>query len=231
MAGAVRAADCYSDTDFVLLCASAQWFSRNSAEGLTPRQVPIEGLHAKWLKTHRALVQQLAGLDSLALLGAHPQRIHFSYLDPDHLAAGGRRHDSATVGDTMAPEYLPGVVLISENKDSAMHFPDLPGAISLEGAGWGGAQAAASFDWIRGARHLVYWGDMDAAGLEIVHQFRSRGLAVQTILMDTPSFERCERFGAATDAHGAALPVPTLRSVPTLTRFELELRPPLPGDR
>lgn len=221
--GVVRAADAYSDTDFALLCASALWFSRNSAEGLTPRQVPIEGLHATWLNTHRTLVQQLAGLDSLTLHGAHPQRIHFSYLDPDHLAAGGRRHDCATVGDTMVPAYLPEVVVISEDKDSAMHFPGLAGAISIEGAGWGGAQAAASFDWIRGADHLVYWGDMDAAGLEIVNEFRTRGLAVQTILMDTPSFDRYERFGAANDARGAALPVPQRKGVPTLTRFELAL--------
>lgn len=221
-AGVVRATDGYSDTDFALLCASALWFSHNSAAGLTPRQVPIEGLHAKWLNSHRALVQQLAGLDSLELLGAHPQRIHFSYLDPEHLAGGGRRHDSATVGDTMVPAYLPEVVVISENKDSAMHFPSLPGAISIEGAGWGGAHAAA-FEWVTGAVHLVYWGDMDAAGLEIVHQFRTRGLAVQTILMDTQSFESYERFGAATDARGAPLAVPQRRSVPTLTRSELEL--------
>ncbi|MEU4516718.1 DUF3322 domain-containing protein [Nonomuraea wenchangensis] len=59
-AAVVRAADGYSDTDFGLLCAAAAWFRVNSDSGLTPRQVPIEGLHAKWLNTHRPLVMALA---------------------------------------------------------------------------------------------------------------------------------------------------------------------------
>lgn len=204
----VRAVAGYSETDFDLLCSASTWFRHNSARGLTPRQVPIEGLHAKWLNTHRPVIQTLARLESLGLLPRHPQRIHFTYLDPDHLAAGGRQHDSATVGDVMRPAYPPEVVLISENKDTAIHFPPMPKAIAVEGAGFGGAQAIASFDWLTAARHLVYWGDLDPSGFEIVDRFRQAGLPVQTILMDLPTFEDYERFGTLTDARGNPIGTP-----------------------
>jgi hypothetical protein len=134
----LRAVDGYFDTDFDLLCSSAEWFMHNTASGLTPRQIPIEGLHAKWLDSHQALLPTLTGTDDLGLLPRHPQRLHFTYLDPEYRAAGGRTHDSATVGDPMAPAYCPEIVIISENKDTAMHFPPLRKAISVEGAGFGG---------------------------------------------------------------------------------------------
>ncbi|MFI7055475.1 Wadjet anti-phage system protein JetD domain-containing protein [Streptosporangium canum] len=216
----VRAADGYSDTDFGLLCTAAAWFRVNSASGLTPRQVPIEGLHAKWLNTHRPLVMALARLDTLGLVTSHPQRVHFTYLDPDHLAAGRRRHDSVTTGDTMTPHYAPAVVVISENKDTAVHFPPLPCAIAIEGAGFAGAPGIAAIPWIAQAGRVVYWGDMDAAGLEIVNSYRGCGLTVDTILMDLPSYEVYERFGAITDARGESLAVPVRKALPHLTPAE-----------
>ncbi|MEU6720407.1 Wadjet anti-phage system protein JetD domain-containing protein [Nonomuraea sp. NPDC046802] len=219
----VRAVDNYSDVDFDLLCTAASWFTSNTASGLTPRQVPIEGLHAKWLNTHRHLVQALAGLESLQLLPEHPQRIHFTYLDPDHLVSGKRRHDSATVGDAMTPAYLPEVVLISENKDTAIHFPTLNGGISVEGTGFAGARAISSFAWLASAHHIVYWGDMDADGFEIVNQFRQRGLPIISIFMDLTAFETYERFGTMTDARGNALRASHRKDLIHLTDHEREL--------
>ena len=52
----LRAVNGYTDTDFGLLLTVADWFRRNDATGLTPRQVPIPGVHAKWLNGHRALL-------------------------------------------------------------------------------------------------------------------------------------------------------------------------------
>lgn len=216
----VRAVAGYSETDFDLLCSASTWFRHNSGRGLTPRQVPIEGLHAKWLNTHRPVIQVLAGIESLGLLPRHPQRIHFTYLDPEHLAAGGRRHDSATVGDVMRPAYLPEIVLISENKDTTIHFPPVPKAIAVEGAGFGGAPAIASFDWLTAVPRLIYWGDLDPSGFEIVDRFRQAGLPVRTILMDLPTFEEYERFGTSTDARGNPLGTPVRQDLPRLTESE-----------
>jgi hypothetical protein len=91
--------DDWADVDFGLLCDAAAWFRDNDATGLTPRQVPVPGMHAKWLNTRRHLVASLAGLETLPLAAAHPPRVHLTYLDPEHRAAGGRRHDCISVGD------------------------------------------------------------------------------------------------------------------------------------
>lgn len=223
VAGTVRAVDGYTDTDFELLCAAAAWFACNTAAGLTPRQVPLEGLHAKWLNTHQPLICRLAGVGKPGLLPRHPPRIHFTYLDPDYLRSGGRRHDSATVGDTFTPADKPKVVVISENKDTAIHFPQLVGGISVEGVGFTGAAAMAQLPWLAHTPQLVYWGDMDSAGFEIVSRYRSTGLRVDTVLMNLPTYLAYERFGTNTDAEGKPLPQPEAKPLPTLTDGERQL--------
>jgi hypothetical protein len=195
------------DIDFEILCRTADWFRRTpelQRIGLTPRQVPIEGVHATWLNTHQTLVRTLAGLDDLNLLPPHPPRAHFTYLDPDHLASGGRRHDSISVGDNVALPYTPAVVLISENKDTSIGFPPVAGGIAIEGAGTGGG-TIASIDWVHDAALVVYWGDIDADGLEILNEFRERGIAATSIFMDSAAYQTYNRYGTNHDRHGEPL--------------------------
>lgn len=211
-----------TDVDFDLLCRAASWFSANEASGLTPRQVPIEGLHAKWLNTRHQLLRDLAGVEDLGLVPAHPSRIHFTYLDPGHLAAGGRRHDSATVGDTSQLAYTPAIVLVSENKDTAVHFPAIPGGVAVEGNGRG-ARAYATFDWLRHARTVVYWGDMDPDGLEILNEAREAGVPAQSMFMDPAAYDAWSKYGTNVDKKGQRLTGRDLRPVPHLTEDELQL--------
>ncbi|GAA2051805.1 Wadjet anti-phage system protein JetD domain-containing protein [Leifsonia soli] len=218
----LKATDHFSDVDFELLLRAGAWFSTNSAAGLTPRQVPLEGFHAKWLNTRQHLVAELAGKPDLGLMRNHAPRIHFSYLDPDHLARGGRKHDTASVGDRFALAYLPEVVIISENKDTAVNFPEVAGAISVEGVGKGG-RTFASFEWLVDAPVLIYWGDMDADGLEILDGFRAAGVPARSILMDPDSFTRWEAYGTTVDQLGAPLEAREPRSVPNLTDDERAL--------
>lgn len=218
----VRAVEALSDLDFDLLCRAADWFAVNDASGLTPRQVPIEGMHAKWLNTRTALVRELAGVPDLGLLPPHPARIHFTYLDPQYRAGGGRIHDSATVGDRTALPYQPRIVIISENKDTAIHMPAIPGAVSVEGVGNGGS-TVASFDWICSAEHVLYWGDMDVYGLEILDGFRAAGVRARSLLMNLAAYCDWERFGTNTDAKGRPLRPTVPREVPNLTADERAL--------
>lgn len=215
----LTAVDKLVDVDFDLLCRAADWFAHHNATGLTPRQVPIAGLHAKWLNTRQDLVRELSGVDDLGLLPDHPARIHFTYLDPAHRAAGGRVHDSATVEDSVRLPYRPDVVIISENKDTAIHFPPVPGGVSVEGVGRGG-RTAASFDWITGAPHVIYWGDVDADGLEILDGFRAAGVPAASILMDPATHDAWERYGTNVDKSGKPLGPRPPRPVPHLTEPE-----------
>ncbi|MGD4206361.1 DUF3322 domain-containing protein, partial [Xanthomonas citri pv. citri] len=91
LAKTVAAVADWSLLDVELLAQAASWFGENPDSRLSPRQVPLAGFHTKWLESRRSVVARLAGLDDLGLLPAHPSRIHFTYLDPRHLQAGGRR--------------------------------------------------------------------------------------------------------------------------------------------
>ena len=158
----------------------------------------------------------------LGLLPPHPPRIHFTYLDPDHRAAGGRWHDSATVGDSHDPRVPPRVVVISENKDTAIRFPPVPGGISVEGAGTGGSTPAA-IGWLRNCPAVIYWGDIDADGLTILNQYREAGLEVVSILMDTPTYDAYAEFGTNYDAKGNPIKLSVRRDLAKLAASEREL--------
>lgn len=218
----LAAVDALSDLDFDLLCRAADWFATGDAHGLTPRQVPIEGMHAKWLNSRHALVRELAAVGDLGLLPPHPARIHFTYLDPGYRAGCGRVHDSATVGDQVGLPYEPRVVVISENKDTAIQFPAVPGGIAVEGVGKGGA-TAATFSWITDAPDVFYWGDMDADGLEILDGFRAAGIRTRSLLMNPLAYETWERYGTNLDVRGKHLEARAPRPVPHLTDCEAEL--------
>lgn len=222
VAATLAAARQLSDVDFELLLTAAAWFAANNASGLTPRQVPIEGLHGKWLNRYRALVQNLAGKHDLGLI-SRPTRVHITYLDPAHIAAGHRKHDSFTLGDHAAPAYAPEIVVILENKDTAAYFPSLHRGIAVEGEGSKAPGVLPHLPWITAAPLVVYWGDMDAAGLSIVNNLRLKGLPVRTILMDRITYDTYERFGAWTDEKGDKLGCPPRRAADALTPDELAL--------
>ncbi len=220
-ASVLKGAASLDDVDFAIACTAGRWFADNPDvwPGLTPRQVPIEGLHGKWLNKHRALVQILAGLDGLTL-AERPTRIHWTYLDPAHLAAGGRRHDSLTLGDTVALPYRPSVVVIVENKDTAVFFPEVPGGICVEGNGNAAPGLLSQVNWITNALSVVYWGDMDAAGYEIVDRLRASLPHLRSILMDLDTFEQYERYGTNVDERGAPLKLRPAKPCPNLTDAE-----------
>ncbi len=220
----VRDIDSYSDLDVNLLCSTAAWFRDRGAiaRGLTPRQVPVPGLQAKWLNTRHRLIASLSGLPDLGLAPPHPPRIHFTYLDPDHRAAGGRWHDSASVGDAMTPAYTPRIVIITENKDTAVGFLPVPGGISVEGAGTGGTTPAA-IGWLKNCPNIIYWGDLDAEGLTILNQYREAGLPVTSILMDTATYDTYADYGTNHDAKGNLIKVAGRRELTNLEAVEREL--------
>jgi hypothetical protein len=218
IAWVLRSIDGYTDLDFELLLTVADWFTTNTAGGLTPRQVPIPGVHAKWLNTHGPAVEALTATP-LRLAPRHPARIHFAYLDPNYLASGRRRFDSAAVGDTMHPAYKPDIVVITENKDTAIHFPQTPGGVAIEGCGYGAAVVAA-FNWIVSAPTLVYWGDIDAAGFEILDCYRRDGVPAVSILKDIHWYSTYAPWGTFHHPNGEPIGTTDRKPLPNLTESE-----------
>lgn len=212
--GLLRGAFALSDVDFDLARTAASWFHQHNATGLTARQVPIAGLHAKWLDRNMRIVTELSGRAELGLV-TRPSRIHFSYLDGCWLRQGNRRRDSVALDEpNQAPGYQPQVILITENKDSALFFPELTGGIVIEGNG-NAVIRLAKIPWIVACPHIFYWGDLDAHGLVILDRLRSTGIDAEAILMDQTTLARYAPYASPTSADGSPLP----EGVPTPTPF------------
>ena len=218
------AAESSTDIDFDLLLTVAEWLLADPTRiqrGITPRQVPIPGVHAKWLQQNQAQILSLTGLGDLGLLPRHSARIHFSYLDRDYRRTGGRIHDSATVGDHFEPAYHPRGH--HQREQGHRHpLPRIAGGISVEGAGFGGKTAAA-FPWLISAPHLIYWGDIDAHGFEILNGYREDGVPAASILMDLITYETYEPLGTNADAKGNPIEPGPTKPLSTLTHAEFGL--------
>jgi hypothetical protein len=200
----LRYAATLDDVTFEMLCRAADWFRHHDAAGMTPRQVPLEGVHGKWLNRHHACLTALAGRETLGLVD-RSSRILFNYLDPQHLERGGRRHDSHTIGDVSARAYAPQTVIICENKDTALLFHQVPGAVSIFGNGDAASRQLPHLPWLQDVPTILYWGDIDSDGFECLNSLRAAGIPAESILMDQDTYAAYERYGSWTDSAGKPL--------------------------
>ncbi len=220
--GLLRNAYALGDVDFDLVRTAADWFRRHDAASLTARQVPIAGLHAKWLDSNTRLVTGLSGCPELGLV-KRPSRIQFSYLDRHWLQHGNRRRDSISLDEPdQPPGYQPQVILITENKDTALFFPQVEGGIVIEGNG-NAVTRVAKIPWIRACPIIVYWGDLDAHGLAILDLLRSTGIPAEAMLMDEATLYRYASYASPTYADGSVLPQGTPPPTPFLSDHERRL--------
>jgi hypothetical protein len=215
----LRAVNGYTDVDFDILLATGSWLEANDPTGLTARQVPVEGVHSKWLNTHRRELLALSGRESLGLV-ERGTLVRYSYLDPAHRRAGRRWHDSHVLGDSSVPLYDPQIAVISENKDTAQLFGELDGAISIHGSGFAAVSQLPDVPWLSKIPALFYWGDLDAEGFEILDGLRASGLRVSSLLMDEDAYEVFERYGTDSEADGRRLAARPLKLLAHLTPDE-----------
>lgn len=203
-----------SDNDFDRILAVLSWLQQNPDSGLLIRQLPIPGVDTKWLGTHRVAVTSLAvplgipehlGLRERELLRA------VAILDPA-LRHGLPRLFSASDRELAALDLAPSQVLVVENLQTLEALPDLPDTVAV--FGWGGnALAVAEFGWVRSAKRVVYWGDLDTDGFAILARFRAKR-SCESLLMDHATLQSWREL---------AVPHPASGSVDTelLTRDEL----------
>jgi hypothetical protein len=216
--------------DVEVLINAVAWLRRHPDAGhWTLRQLPVPGMHTKWLDTHGALLRDVTGRDVRDEVRPRLTVVHLTYADPGHAASGRRRHDAWTTGDVHDIAYQPRLVLIVENRDSRLWFPPVPDTVVVEGGGKAAAALLANVPWIRSADHVVYWGDIDAEGYAILNHFRAT-LAVPTpdgapakqvtsILMEATDLHRCSRHGVNHDKAGRPIK-PSSALLPHLTEAE-----------
>lgn len=191
----------YSQEDFDRLVRLLGWLMGHPDSGHYLRQLPVEGLDTKWVESRRALIHDLVqwlqvrtaddmrgggGRDFYAVCGlrTRPKRLRIRLLCPAlRSRVGGLGDIEATVEDLAALGLAPRVVLISENLETALALPDLPGTVALMSLGYS-VDLLEQVPWIRSAALQLYWGDLDTHGFAILNRARKVLPQVKSVLMD-----------------------------------------------
>lgn len=229
-AATLRATYRLREADAQVLMDAVSWLHRTpDASGWTLRQLPVPGMHTKWLDTHGALLRDVAGRDVREEVRPRLAVVHLTYVDPEHAASGRRRHDAWTTGDVHEIAYRPRLVLVVENRDCRLWFPPVEEVIVVEGGGKAAPALLATVPWLRAADHLLYWGDMDADGYAILDHFRATlaeptpdgapAKPVASILMDGADLHRYSEHGVDHDKAGRPI-APSSARLPRLTQAE-----------
>lgn len=180
-----------ANADWDRALAAATWVVRNPDSGLRVRALPVAGMDTKWVERHLwviTLVTSLlrSGLDlpggsNLGLAPLHDPTFDFVFTDPAQRPGGLRALAlPRSTLQTMAPPR--GVLVLCENKQTAMAVGDRPGVTVIHSAGQRAAKLA-DIPWFLDLP-VVYWGDLDTYGFQILAGLRRIHPRITTALMD-----------------------------------------------
>lgn len=225
----------WSDDAVLALECVLTWFVDHPKSGLYLRQLPIEGVDTKWFTEPRKKVVQrlLVAIREAkvgAVLGTEPSEV----LGPDmtfETVCGlkplpklirGRLLDEVDqklfygLSDLSLPldewaqlPLYPEIVFISENLQTGLAFEAHPKSVVFFGLGAGVTQLAA-IPWVRTAR-IIYWGDVDTYGLEILAHLRSVLPQTESVMMNRQTLEAFRGLAVAENRQASGAHVEHLR--------------------
>lgn len=225
----------WSDDAVLALERVLTWFVDHPKSGLYLRQLPIEGVDTKWFTEPRKKVVQrlLVAIREAkvgAVLGTEPSEV----LGPDmtfETVCGlkplpklirGRLLDEVDqklfygLSDLSLPldewaqlPLYPEIVFISENLQTGLAFEAHPKSVVFFGLGAGVTQLAA-IPWVRTAR-IIYWGDIDTYGLEILAHLRSVLPQTESVMMNRQTLEAFRGLAVAENRQASGAHVEHLR--------------------
>ena len=214
----------HDDTDFHLVIQAAHYFANHDCHTMTPRMAPIPGFSAKWLGTpnsqRRKAICQLTGQDNLTFQ-ERPNELRLRLMDAEH-------HDQPDLIVTQPwvrsqPTDIEHAIII-ENKDTYQAMPTVEHAICILGNGYAATSHITTLlPWLTTIPNIIYWGDMDANGLDILSKLRATGIPCTSILMDTTAYRTYEQYGTQFDAKNKPLTTQTPQPTPGLTTEERKL--------
>jgi len=219
-------------TDLIKVCV---YFVENPRPNLYIRELPVE-VHTKFIEESKGILRQL--LDELIRdainreEGEFEKRFHLKYGEPliririldEELTSecfSGVSDISITHSEFCRLNIPCSTVFIMENKTNFSNFmnfltiPSLKRSMAVFGKGYQ-IQLLKEAYWLQGKR-IIYWGDIDIQGFQILSQLRSYLPQTESLMMD---FETLD----AHDTHRVTGPrMHADFSLPNLTDGEQEI--------
>jgi hypothetical protein len=184
--------------DWPRILAVLSWFRAHPRPGVYARQIPVPGVHSKFLETRRRLLaelldlvlpgeevdQQAAGAQAFEQrygLLAKPALVRFRVLDR-RLLVQGLADVSTPVAEFAGLDMPVRRVFITENEINGLAFPKAAESIIVFGLGYG-IERLGSVPWLQD-KSIFYWGDLDTHGFAILDSLRRICRNVRSFLMD-----------------------------------------------
>lgn len=192
---------------WLLLLQLVDYFLAHPMPGLFLREIPLPGAGTKFAEQHKSILHTLLNV----LLPAHavnnaysgvlqfekrfglrtnPPRLRLRWLDKNLAKryTGGLTDIEAPVEALAAMTWQVKTVLVVENKTNLLNaellltLPAMQGAIAFLGSGRA-ASLLQHLHWLQDAR-ILYWGDIDAEGFEILDHFLGHFPATEALCMN-----------------------------------------------
>jgi hypothetical protein len=111
-----------------------------------------------------------------------PELVRFRALDP-RLPLLGEARDLTVTAEAFGTLRLPvHRVIVTENLVNFLALPECSGALAIYGGGYG-FSSLKDAGWLRSCE-VLYWGDLDTHGFQILDQLRAVHPQVVSVLMD-----------------------------------------------
>lgn len=220
--GAAKMIAQLSDEDWANALEVVNRLTAGPGQAIMVRQLAVPGVHSKWIENNALLLCTLLGLAKAGLDDGTPLDRLLRYVGiqakeaPIHVALRCPKLRAATaqLGAFHAPIRAlnnstidPPVLLIIENDEPGYTITaDIDGLAVIHGLG-AAAPLLAELNWCHTAR-VLYWGDIDRAGLSILATLRRAGLDVTSVLMDPDTLERFHDNAHNAGSQKASLEVP-----------------------
>jgi hypothetical protein len=188
--------------DLLTVC---RYFMQHPRPNLYLRELPIP-VHTKFIEQNSRILRDLLDvlLPSDAVrtaenafnrrygLSESPLLIRVRLLDRQFEAQFGPCLNDLTLPADQLSHLLtdhlrPRTIIVTENLVTFLTLPAYAGCVGLFGRGFA-VQQLAILDWLQHCR-IIYWGDIDAHGFQILSDLRMRFPHVSSVMMDRQTLE------------------------------------------
>ncbi|NJD77509.1 MAG: hypothetical protein FIB08_10515 [Candidatus Methanoperedens sp.] len=174
-----------------------EYFQKNTKPNLYIRELPIE-IHTKFIEENKGTLKQL--LDFLLPTEAirrdeseFEKRFYLRYDEPLIRVRALDQSLLAKYNLSFSDFSIPIIIfndlklengrfIITENKMNFLTLPYLKNTFGLFGGGFR-IEILKQIDWLKKS-NIIYWGDIDAQGFQILSQLRSYFPQTKSIMMD-----------------------------------------------
>jgi hypothetical protein len=187
------------------LLTVCNYFKSTPKPNLYIRELPVQ-VHTKFIENNRSIIKELLDIIIINYINSNEtnfeKRFNLKYDEP--------KVRFRILGKILADTYFSGFddlsipiskfrqlnlplqkVFVVENKMNVLTFPIIEKSIVIFGSGYG-IENLKNTKWLNNVE-LLYWGDIDVQGFEILSQFRGYFSHTRSILMDKETFESFEK--------------------------------------